>query len=261
MIEMMEIYNHVDIWLLIFIRILFALFFLPIMTETKLPPLAKGGLTAALSLIVFYTIPSTSVAGLDSTLIGFFLVIIKEALIGLIMGFGILIFFQLYYFVGHLWSIQGGIGMSTLMDPNSGTQVPIVGKFYYLGFATVFLASGGYHWFIQAVVESFVHIPIGQGVLNGEIMYPIIGAISTFFELGFKLSAPIIAVLFLIDCGLGILARTVPQMNMFVIGLPLKMLVLFSLLLITITLFPLFNEIIIKHLVDAFYQIVQGMVP
>lgn len=255
-----ESYQYIDVWLLIFIRIFFALFFLPIMVEAKLPPLAKGGLTAVLTMIVFYTVPVETL-GSSFTLLGLFFLIIKEALIGLIMGFGVIIFFQTYYFVGHLWSIQGGIGMSNIMDPATGTQMPIIGKLYYLGFAVVFVVSGGYHWFIQAVVESFTYIPIGKGVLSPEVMYPIISAMTVFFELAFKMAAPIIAVLFIIDCGLGILARTVPQMNMFVIGLPLKMLVLFSLLLMTFALVPLFNEMIIKNMVDFFYQIVQEMVP
>lgn len=258
--DIIEFYNHIDVWLLIFIRIFFALMFLPIMVEAKLPPLAKGGLSAALALLVYLVIPSP-VGSLDKTLVVFFFMILKEAIIGLIMGFSISIFFQLYYFIGHLWSVQGGIGMSTIMDPSSGTQMPIIGKFYYLGFATLFLTSGGYHWFIQAVVESFKYIPLGQGLLQGETMYPIIQAVSLFFEFGFKLAAPIIGILFIIDCGLGILARTVPQMNMFVIGIPLKTLMLFVLLFITIGLMPMFNEMIIKNIVDTFYNSVQGLVP
>ncbi|MGL4736963.1 MAG: flagellar biosynthetic protein FliR [Cellulosilyticaceae bacterium] len=258
--DILEIYQRIDVWLLIFIRIFFALVFLPIIVEAKLPSLAKGGLTVALTLIVFFTVPMETL-GSSLTLLGLFLLIIKEALIGLIMSFGVIVFFQVYYFIGHLWSIQGGIGMSNIMDPASGAQMPVIGKLYYLGFAVVFVASGGYHWFIKAVVESFTYIPIGKGVLNGELMYPIIRMVSVFFELGFKLAAPIMAVLFVIDCGLGILARTVPQMNMFVIGLPLKMIVLFVLLLITISLFPLFNEMIINNMVDFFYQVVQVIVP
>lgn len=258
--EILKIYQQIDVWLLISIRIFFALFFLPIMVETKLPILAKGGMTAALTSIVFFTVSFETLGG-TQTLIGLFLLIMKEALIGLILGFGVILFFQIYYFVGHLWSIQGGIGMSTIMDPSTGTQMPTLSKFYYMGFAVVFIVSGGYHWFIRALVESFTYIPISKGVLDSALLYPVIHAVAVFFELGFKLAAPIIAVLFIIDCGLGILARTVPQMNMFVIGLPLKMIVLFVLLLITITLMPLFNEMLIKNMVEFFYQIVQVLVP
>lgn len=254
------LYSHVDVFLLFFCRIFFAFQIFPIMEETKLPNAAKVGLSNILALVAFFAAGTPEIT-YNNTFLGLMLLVAKEAVIGLIMGFCIIIFFQVYYFFGQLLSVQSGLGMSTLYDPSSGAQIPLVGKFYYLGFCATFLISGGLHWFIQALVESFIYIPVGEAVLRAEIMYTIIEAVSLFFLLGIKLASPILAVLFSIDCGLGILARTVPQMNMFVVGLPIKLLVLLVMLMVTIGLFSTFNQWIFNYMVDAFFEIIQGLMP
>lgn len=260
MINVLDFYTHIDIILLIFCRILFAIVFIPVMVEAKLPVMAKAGATLALTVIVYYTIPPVTLV-YEPTVFSLGLLVIKEAVVGLIMGFGVIVFFQVYYFVGNLLSMQGGLGMSNIFDPINGTQLPVIGKFYYLGFSVIFLMSGGFHWFISSVVESFTHIPIGQAVFSPELTVTVVQGITVFWELSFKLATPILAVIFIVDCGLGILARTVPQMNMFVIGLPLKLMILLVLMVITIGLLPAFNNIIIDNMVEFFFNLSQGMVP
>ncbi|MGL4798665.1 MAG: flagellar biosynthetic protein FliR [Cellulosilyticaceae bacterium] len=255
---MIFFYTHIDVLLLIFCRIIFALSFLPIIVETKLPPAARVGLALALTAITFLVMPPTTLQ-YSPQVLSFFLLVFKEILVGLIMSFGIMFFFQVYYFVGHMWSMQGGLGMSTLFDPVGGAQVPLLGKFYYLGFCAVFTLSGGYHWFIRALVESFQHIPVGQAVFTTGLVGTIVDAMATLWVLSFKLASPILAVIFIVDCGLGILARTVPQMNMFVIGLPLKLMLLFYMLIVIMSLLPAFNALITNEIVNLFYNLVQGL--
>lgn len=256
----LEILLHVQSIILIFCRVFFALQVLPIMEETKLPAAARIGVSMILSLITYYTIPMP-VDQHEVALLTFFILIMKECIVGLILGFGVSLFFQIYHFVGHMLSMQGGLGMSNLFDPASGMQVPLLGKFYYLGFCVIFMLSGGYHWFITALIETFKAIPITQAVFREDLVFMVIQAVGVFWELSFKLASPIIAVIFIVDCGLGILARTVPQMNMFVIGLPLKLFILFALLIVTIGLLPSYNDSIMNQITDFFYSLVQGMMP
>jgi flagellar biosynthetic protein FliR len=258
--EILGLYNHIDVVLLIFARIMCSLIFLPLLTETKLPALAQSGLGMALTLIVFF---SNTVEPLQYTaFLGFSILIIKECLIGIILSFGISIFFQVYNFMGDLLSMQGGLRMSTLFDPSTNTQSSTLGRFYYLGFSAIFLVSGGYHWFITAVVESFQIIPIALAKLDSaNLLGIILLAISLFFEVSFKMAIPILAIMFLIDCGMGILARTVPQMNMFVIGIPLKAFILFLLLMLTVAIIPQFNGYVIKDMRDITFSLLEGMRP
>lgn len=258
--NIVDIYTHIDIWLLIFFRIVFAIIFLPILVEAKIPAQMKVGLSAILATIVFFTIDIIPI-NYANNLVGFSIVLFKEALVGLIIGFSVLIFFQVYYFVGNLLSTQGGIAMSTVMDPVNGTQMPLIGKLYYLAFCLIFILSGGCHWFITSLVETFIHIPIGEAIIRPDITYAVVEAVSIFWEMSFKLASPIIAVIFIVDCGLGILARTVPQMNMFVIGIPIKVIILFIMLICTIGLIPVFNDIITDNITNTFFNILQGLIP
>ncbi|MDF2594879.1 MAG: fliR [Clostridia bacterium] len=258
--ELMDLYMHIDLFLAIFCRIVFALAFLPIIEETKIPPLALGGLCTCLTYITMATLATTDLV-YSPNLVSFTVVIIKECIVGIILGFGIRIFFQVYSFVGMLLSTQGGLGMSMMFDPGSGEQVPIIGRFYALGFSVIFIVSGGYHWFIKTLVESFGFIPVNAVLFRSNLVGTIVEAISIFWLVSFKLAIPVLSVLFIIDCGLGILARTVPQMNMFVIGIPLKMIILFILLVFTIGLLPIFNNIIIDNIVNTVMNLIQGMMP
>lgn len=258
--ELIYFYTHIDVLLLIFCRVLFALTFLPIIVETKLPPAARVGLSLALTATVFYAMPTITLE-YPPTVLSFFVLIIKEIIVGLIMSFGIMMFFEVYYFVGQLLSMQGGLGMSTFFDPSTSTQVPLLGKFYYLGFCVIFTVSGGYHWFIKSLVESFTYIPVGKSIFSENLLVTMIDAMSDFWIISFKLASPILAIIFIVDCGLGILARTVPQMNMFVIGLPLKLIILLCMVIVTMGLLPAFNDMIIKEVVNLFFNLMQGLKP
>ncbi len=258
--ELMYLYTHIDVFLLIFCRIICAIAFLPVISETKVPLKAVSGMAMCLALITALTIGEITIT-YNETLLGFTLAVLKEVFVGLIIGFAFRIYFQIYSFVGSLWSTQGGLSMSTIMDPTSNAQVPSLGKLYQLAFAVLFIVSGGYHWFIQMVVESFKVIPLNQAIFNESLTYTIIQAVAEYFLIGFKLAIPILSILIIIDCGLGILARTVPQMNMFVIGIPLKMLILFILIIITINLIPTFNTMITNGLTNTIMNLIQGMMP
>lgn len=260
LINTFALLQHIPDTLLIFCRIFFALQVLPITQETKLPPIARGGLALFLTLIVYNTIGQT-VPGTDINTLSFFILVMKECIVGLILGFAASLFFQVYLFVGHIVSMQGGLSMSNLFDPSSGMQVPLIGRFYYLGFCVLFMTTGGFHWFIRALVETFIKIPLTKAVFSEEIVFAMIQGVGVFFELSFKLASPIVAVIFIVDCGLGILARAVPQMNMFVIGIPLKVFILFALLFVTVGLLPAYNEMINRFIMEIFYSIEQGLIP
>ncbi len=258
--ELMFLYTHVDLFLVIFCRIIFGLIFSPLVEETKIPPLALGGIATSLTYITLITLSRPQLT-YNPTLVGFAAVLIKECIIGIIIGFGVRIFFQVYYFVGTLFGMQGGLGMSMMFDPANGVQVPILGRFYLLGFSTLFILSGGYHWFIKTLIESFNQIPVNEVVFRPNIVGTVTEAVASYWMISFKLAIPIVGILLIIDCGLGILARTVPQMNMFVIGIPLKMIILFILLVFTIGLVPVFNDIIINDMIHIVMNMVQGMMP
>ncbi|MBU3804287.1 MAG: flagellar biosynthetic protein FliR [Candidatus Cellulosilyticum pullistercoris] len=256
--DLVYLYRYVDVLLIIFVRILGAIAFLPIIEETKIPRIALVGFSLGISLCVFFKI-DVSTSYYDPNLLSYTILIVKETVVGLVMGFVVKIFFQIYPFVGSLLSMQGGLGMSMVMDPTAGTQSTLIGRFYNLGLGAFFVLSGGYHWFIHTLVQSFELIPINQEVFSSNIVMNMINAIGIYFELGLKLAMPIVSIILVIDFAMGILARTVPQMNMFVIGIPLKMLIMFILMVVTIQVISKYNTIIIEHMISTLMNMIQEM--
>lgn len=258
--DLVYLYAHVDVLLIIFCRIMAAIIFLPIIEESKLPKLATSALGLCLAITVFM-VTDCNIVYDNTTLISYTLILIKEVLVGLIIGFILKIYFQVYQFIGSLWSTQGGLGMSMVLDPVGGEQTPILGRFYNLCLCAIFVLGGGYHWFIKTLVDSFTLIPINRAVLGNHIVTGIVETVSNYLIISFKLAIPIIGILLLVDFGLGILARAVPQMNMFVIGIPLKVIILFALLMMTVGLVPKFNTLIIDQMVSNIMNLIQGMRP
>lgn len=250
--------------LLIFTRIIGAIFFLPIMTQaSSVPAITKAGLSFMLAIVVSSTMSIQPVGAQMDTLevLTFTILLVKELLVGITLSYCINVFFNVYNFVGQLWGMQGGLSQAMMFDPSSGIQVAAIGKLYAMAFGIVFMCSGGYHWFISSLVESFKYIPLGNPVFKGELLWEMVSVVVSFWEVSFKIAAPIVGVIFIVDCALGILARTVPQMNMFAIGIPLKTSILFICMLLMLGLFEPSNNLIIKHMVDYFFDIAKGMIP
>ncbi|OOB80243.1 MAG: flagellar biosynthetic protein FliR [Epulopiscium sp. Nuni2H_MBin003] len=256
--NILDLFMYTDIWALIFARIVATIVMLPIILETKIPATATAVFSMILSLVVFFTIPVEELV-YQKTLLGFGLTMMKEVIVGIIIGFSIMIFFQVYLWMGQMLSTQGGLAMSSIYDPSSNTQTPILGRFFALSFGVLFTITGGYHWFLAAFIETFRYIPVGQSVFNPGMAMTVIDALTIFFELGFRLATPILGIVLMIDVGLGVLARAAPQMNMFVIGVPLKLLVILFLMTILIEIFPGYNNMVIEHMKDNFYNMLEGL--
>ena len=258
MSELLYLYQYRDVFMIIFVRVMAAIAFLPIIEESKMPRIALSGLALGIATSAFFNMDVTK-SYYAPNLVSYSVLLIKEMIVGLILGFVVKLFFQVYPFVGSLLSMQGGLSMSVVMDPTSGMQATQLGRLYNLGLAVIFIQSGGYHWFIQTLVESFDLIPIGKAIFTNNITMGMIETMGVYFELGLKLSMPIVGVILVVDFAMGILARTVPQMNMFVIGIPIKMIILFILLIIMMNVTSQFNQIIIEELVQTVNDVIAGM--
>jgi flagellar biosynthetic protein FliR len=223
--------------LLIFCRITAFFIVAPVFSAKNVPNQFKIGLAFFITLVVFSTIDPSSM-----TFDGIYVVaIMKETVIGLLIGFVAYLFFTVVQISGSFIDMQMGFSMANIIDPMTGTQSPILGNLKFMLAVLLFITMGGDHYFIHAIIDSYRWVPLSNDafahIYNGQVSEFLLQSFATVFKLAFQMAAPMIAALFLIDVGLGILARTAPQFNIFVIGMPLKVLVGFVLLTI---LFPSF---------------------
>jgi len=211
------------IFLLVFVRVVSFFLVIPIFSYRTIPYRVKIGLALYLSYIIVFTIDTKPIA-FDAVYI---LLIIKEAVAGIALGLIGYIILSAIQIAGGFIDFQMGFAIANVIDPQTGAQSPIIGQYLYI-FAFLFLLSvNGHHLLIDGIYHSYQFIPIDQPFLNfgdENTIKMITKAFSAMFIIGFQMSIPVVASLFLIDIALGIVARTVPQMNIFVVGFPVKIL-------------------------------------
>ncbi|WAA13589.1 flagellar biosynthetic protein FliR [Fervidibacillus halotolerans] len=221
--------NIFPIFLLVLVRIVSFFIMIPIFSYRSVPIRFKIGLAAFLALIL-----SLSMEAKPIEIDGLFLFLaIKEALVGLVLGLIGYIVMSAVQVAGGFIDFQMGFAIANVIDPQTGAQSPIIGQYLYI-FALLFLLSiDGHHLLIDGIFHSYDFIPLEEPFLAFGEENTIILIMKTFaamFMIAFQISLPIVASLFLVDVALGIVARTVPQMNVFVVGLPVKILVSFLLM-------------------------------
>jgi flagellar biosynthetic protein FliR len=147
-----------------------------------------------------------------------------------------------------LMGYQMGFAVANVLDPTSEERVSIIGQFIFIFGILYFLALDGHHMLIRALDQSYVMAPpMGVGLTGGTVTI-LVRMFTGMFVIGLQIALPIIGTLFLIDVSLGIIAKTVPQMNVFIIGLPLKTLVGLMILTATFGLISFFMRIEVGRL-------------
>jgi flagellar biosynthetic protein FliR len=168
----------------------------------------------------------------------YILFVIREVLVGLVLGYTATLFFAVVNTAAGFIDMQIGFGIANVIDPLSGQSAPIMGGFKYAVAVLLFLTMNGHHHMLNAIFTSYEWVPLSNSLFNhiyeGSISTFLLTTFTNTFVLAFQLAAPIVVALFLTDVGLGFLARTAPQFNVFVIGIPLKIIVGLAILLIVI---------------------------
>ncbi len=210
-----------ETFLLILLRVAGLVTVSPVFGHKNIPATAKIGLAAVLSLVLLPVVPPPDL-GLSAGLGTVTVIIVKEIATGLLIGFTAMVLFMGMQMSGHIMGFQMGFIIAQVIDPASGQKVSILGQLQLILAILIFLAIDGHHMLINAMARSFQIIPIGQQVFSSISADFLVRACIEIFAIALKMGAPMIVTLFLTDVALGIIARTVPQMNVFIVGFPLK---------------------------------------
>jgi len=222
-------------FLLIFCRITAFFAVSPVFSFRNVPNTFKVGLAVFISILVFTVVDTQETIALNGP---YFLLMAKELMIGLLLGFTAYLFFTVVQVAGAFIDMQIGFGIVNVIDPMTGAQSPVLGNFKFFVAMLIFLGLNGHHYLLLGLMDSYDWVPIDNAIFarisEGGISQFLIDGFVRMFYLAFQMAAPLIVALFLVDVSLGILARTVPQFNVFVIGLPIKISVGFLILLIVV---------------------------
>lgn len=207
----------------------------PLFGTRLIPPTMKVALAALISIVILPVAPITSEP--PGSLFLLAAMIVREVAIGLLIGYAAALLFEGIRSAGRFVDFQMGFVMMNVFDPTTETQSSVVGQFQYMVALMLFLAVNGHHWLISALVQSF-RVVSSSNALFGTTLYANFNEVAFgFFVVVVKIGAPVAAVLFLVDVGFAMLARAVPQMNVFVVGFPAKILMGFLTLAVGMSMF------------------------
>lgn len=194
---------------------------IPLFGSKAVPVRIKAAAVMVMALLL-YPVIKTQIPPLPSDSISLGLLVIRETLIGLTIGIISQAIFSAVEFCGQIVGMQMGISMASLFDPNTQANAPTVAVLQGILAMLLFLSLGVHHIFIRAIVESYHVVPVGAWHVSGGLMQFIIACSGSIFILAIKLSAPIMVALLATSVALGIMARSFPQMNVFMVSMPLN---------------------------------------
>lgn len=194
----------------------------PVFSSRNIPVTVKASWILLVAFLVFPVVDFKALS-LPSSGLPLSLAVARELLIGFSIGLGATLVFTGIQLAGQIIDIQMGLGLVNIIDPMTNAQVSAMSQYYFMVATLVFLAANGHHMLLRGVVDSFNLVPLGQAHLSAALGTEMMNLFAQVFFIAFRVGAPVIGALFITNMALGVVARTVPQMNVFIVGMPLNL--------------------------------------
>ena len=237
-----SVLGSADYFILLLLRVGGLVFASPIFGRINVPTLAKIGLIAAIAYLFFTIFPQTAAIEY-TTLVGFVLICAGELLLGIALAFVTNVFFSVTAFTaGQLIDMQIGFGIVNVYDIQNNTQVPMMGNILNLMLLLLFFTVDGHLRLIDMICLTVESMPVGTLAVSANMGLMALEIFAKAFMLGVMMALPIIASGLTLEIAFGVIMRAVPQIHMFVVGVPLKMLVGLAVFSITLPVFGGFSN-------------------
>ncbi len=215
---------QVELFLFIFLRVSAMTLTVPVFDNRNIPVMFKIGFCFVMALVL-YPVVHLKIVVTTPSVIQFAIGAAGEICIGAVMGFVVRLLFAGIQLAGELAGFQMGFSIANVLDPMSSTQLPLISELMYMFAIMILLTVNAHHWILRAAAQSFTVIPPFGFHVSGSLMTFLMDAVRDIFVLAIKIGAPVIASLLLISLGIGLVGRTVPQMNVFMVATPVNIIV------------------------------------
>lgn len=247
-----------EILILILVRVSCFVSVAPFYGHSGVPRQLKIGLSVFISLLLYGFIDKTALS--YTGLLGYAVIVLKEGITGLLIGFGASICNSIILFAGHVISMDIGLSMATEFNPEMNTQSTQVGDLYHYFIMLLLIATNMYQVILRAFADSFIVVPINGQVFDWDhLLQSMMQFMTDLFVIGFRIVLPVFACLMILNCILGILAKVSPQMNMFAVGMQMKIMVGLVVLFLTISLLPGIADFIFNEMRKMMVLFIEGM--
>ena len=193
----------------------------PVFSNTSIPVRIKAALTVLLSLVL-YPIAVRFRGDMPQVGLGYLPIIVTETGLGLIMGFAGAMVIGALHAAGDLMSQQIGLRLAQVTSPDTTLPMGAISGFLGIIGLLLFIAVDGHHWFIQSVAVSYREVPLGQVTWSPAVAGSMLAGFSSLFAHAIRIAAPLVGIMFLVSVMIALLAKSVPQMNILMVGYPVK---------------------------------------
>ncbi|SHH83403.1 flagellar biosynthetic protein FliR [Sporobacter termitidis DSM 10068] len=242
MSQLALIRDHLDYVLLLFVRVTGLLISSPIFGRKNVPNIAKIGFCAVLTVVFMSGLPAPASYPVFNNLLEYALVVVRELAFGVAMGFVLTAIFNLTMTAGAIMDYQIGYSMASIYDFQNNSQSPVSGNLFNIMMLILFFMYDGHLKLISVIQKTITAVPIGTAMAPPDILWVAAEVMTKSFLLSIMVAMPVLAAGVMIEIALGAMIKTVPQMNMFVVGIPIKIIVGLVVMLMTFSLFANFTK-------------------
>ncbi len=248
-----------EYFLLIFTRMSCFVFVAPFFSMKNTPAIVRIGISFFTSMLLYQALTPSQAVAYD-TVLEYAVIVMKEAVVGLLIGFAANICTSIVNFAGHIADMEVGLTMVTLMDPTTQQNSSITGILYQYTVMLLMIATGMYRYLFGAMADTYTLIPINGAVFSANsLLNSMITFLSDYVVIGFRMILPVFCTILLLNAVLGVLAKVAPQLNMFSVGIQLKVLVGLSVLFFTASLLPGVADFVFREMKKMITAFLEGM--
>lgn len=247
-----------EYFILILVRIVCFFVTVPFFGDRVVPNRVKIGFAFFTTIIIssFVAKPQLDYSGV----IGYAIIVLREGITGLLIGFSASVCNSIILFAGNIIDMDIGLSMATEFNPMMNAEVTISGNLYQYFVLLLLIATDMYTFIFRAICDSFSIIPIaGAQFAWDNLLKVMIKYMGDLCVIGFRIFLPFFAAIMILNCILGIMAKVAPQMNMFAIGMQLKVLLGFAVMFLAVYMIPSIANFISIEMKNMIVLMIEGM--
>lgn len=256
MIEQTFSIYHWEFYLIILVRVMGAMAFAPIFGNMAVTRRIRLFIGIAIAYAMIAVHPYEPLG--YTTFLEYSIILLKELVVGLTMGFTSNVTITIINTAGQFIDREMGFSMVSSFDANFGTETTITAQFYEMLVMVIMLSTNMHYFIISALADSYELIPVGKVTIDSGLLYDtMLEYIATYFVISLRICLPILIATIITSVVLGVLAKTAPQMNMFVVGIQIKIFVGFAVLFVTLQFLPTITNYVYEQMQEIVTKIMQ----
>lgn len=251
--------ENLEFFLLILIRISCFIYAAPFFSQKGVPNRVKIGFSIFFAILMYGVVTERNIPSYNSVW-GYGVLVCKEAMTGILIGYSAAISTHIIGFAGRIIDMETGMSMANLIDPTTNEMSAITGVLYQYTVTLILLISGMMEFVLKALAETFELIPVCGAILDSQrLVESMIKFLSDYMSIGFRICLPIFAIMLILNAVLGIMTKVAPQVNMFAVGMQIKVLVGIVALFLTVGMLPLISDMIFTEVKKIMVSVVGSM--